>query len=249
VLEYPALVEAEDQTKIMIECKNLVKIYKNGNIETVALGGVSFKIKEGEFVSIIGPSGSGKSTLMHILGALDTPTSGEYFLDGQEVSKLSDDELSELRRNKIGFVFQSFNLLPRATVLRNVQISLLYTDVPAKEREERAKNALLKAGMEEGKFGNLSNQLSGGQMQRVAIARALINNPSIILADEPTGNLDTKTSRVVMDTLSELNIQGHTIILITHEMDVANCAKRIIHVRDGLIEKDEKNPKSEDCLT
>jgi putative ABC transport system ATP-binding protein len=232
----------------MIECKNLVKIYKNGDIETVALDGVSFKINAGEFVSIIGPSGSGKSTLMHILGALDTPTSGQYFLDGQEVSLLSDDELSELRRNKIGFVFQSFNLLPRATVLRNVQISLLYSDVPAKEREERAKKALLKAGMEEGKFGNLSNQLSGGQMQRVAIARALINNPSIILADEPTGNLDTKTSRVVMDTLSELNGQGHTIILITHEMDVANCAKRIIHVRDGLIEKDEKNPNAEDCL-
>jgi putative ABC transport system ATP-binding protein len=232
----------------MIECKNLVKIYKNGDIETVALGGVSFKINEGEFVSIIGPSGSGKSTLMHILGALDTPTSGEYFLDGQEVSKLSDDELSELRRNKIGFVFQSFNLLPRATVLRNVQISLLYSDVPAKEREERARKALLKAGMEESKFGNLSNQLSGGQMQRVAIARALINNPSIILADEPTGNLDTKTSRVVMDTLSELNGQGHTIILITHEMDVANCANRIIHVRDGLIEKDEKNPNAKDCL-
>jgi len=232
----------------MIECRNLVKIYKNGDIETIALGGVSFEIKEGEFVSIIGPSGSGKSTLMHILGALDTPTSGKYFLDGQEVSRLSDDELSELRRNKIGFVFQSFNLLPRATVLRNVQISLLYSDIPAKEREERARKALLKAGMEEGKFGNLSNQLSGGQMQRVAIARALINNPSIILADEPTGNLDTKTSRVVMDTLSELNEQGHTIILITHEMDVANCANRIIHVRDGLIEKDEINSRAKKCL-
>lgn len=240
--------EAEDRTKIMIECKNLVKIYKNGDIETAALGGVSFKINDGEFISIIGPSGSGKSTLMHILGALDTPTSGEYFLDGQQVSNLTDDELSKLRRDKIGFVFQSFNLLPRATVLRNVQISLLYSDIPSKEREERAKKSLLKAGMEESKFQNLSNQLSGGQMQRVAIARALINNPSIILADEPTGNLDTKTSRVVMDTLSELNKQGHTIILITHEMDVANCADRIIHVRDGIIEKDEKNPKADNCL-
>jgi putative ABC transport system ATP-binding protein len=242
------LEEAEDRTKIMIECKNLVKIYKNGDIETAALGGVSFKINDGEFISIIGPSGSGKSTLMHILGALDTPTSGEYFLDGQQVSNLTDDELSKLRRDKIGFVFQSFNLLPRATVLRNVQISLLYSDIPSKEREERAKKSLLKAGMEESKFQNLSNQLSGGQMQRVAIARALINNPSIILADEPTGNLDTKTSRVVMDTLSELNKQGHTIILITHEMDVANCADRIIHVRDGIIEKDEKNPKADNCL-
>lgn len=232
----------------MIECKNLVKIYKNGDVETIALNGVSFKVEAGEFISIIGPSGSGKSTLMHIIGALDTPTSGDYSLDGQAVSKLSDDELSILRRNKIGFVFQSFNLLPRATVLRNVQISLLYSDIPAKEREERAKKALLKAGMEENKFNNLSNQLSGGQMQRVAIARALINNPSIILADEPTGNLDTKTSKVVMDTFSELNKQGHTIVLITHEMDVANCANRIIHVRDGLIEKDEKNPKAENCL-
>jgi putative ABC transport system ATP-binding protein len=227
----------------MIECKNIVKIYENGDIDTAALNGVSFKISEGEFVSIIGPSGSGKSTLMHILGALDTPTSGEYFLDGQEVSRLSDDELSDLRRNKIGFVFQSFNLLPRATVLRNVQISLLYTDIPEKERLERTRKALLLAGLEENKFNNLSNQLSGGQMQRVAIARALINNPEVILADEPTGNLDTKTSRIVMDTFKELNKQGHTIILITHEMDVANCADRIIYVRDGKIEKDEINKR------
>lgn len=225
----------------MIACKNITKIYRNGDIETVALNSVSFHINEGEFVSIIGPSGSGKSTLMHIIGALDTPTSGEYFLDGHEVSKLNDDELSDLRRNKIGFVFQSFNLLPRTTVLQNVMLPLLYTGTTKEERIIRAKECLKYAGMEENKFMNLSNQLSGGQMQRVAIARALINNPSIILADEPTGNLDTKTSRIIMEALQELNKKGHTIILITHEMDVADCANRIIHIRDGAIERDEKN--------
>lgn len=225
----------------MINCKNLTKIYSNGDVETIALNDVSFEIGEGEFVSIIGPSGSGKSTLMHILGALDTPTSGKYFLDGHEVSKLSDDELSDLRGKKIGFVFQSFNLLPRTTVLRNVMLPLLYTDTGKEERLDRARECLRYAGMEENKFMNLSNQLSGGQMQRVAIARALINNPSIILADEPTGNLDTKTSHVVMSALQELNRKGHTIILITHEMDVADYANRIIHVRDGSIEKDEAN--------
>jgi len=225
----------------MIQCNNLTKVYRNGDVETVALGGVSFTINKGEFVSIIGPSGSGKSTLMHILGALDNPTSGEYHLDGREVSKLGDDELSELRRNKIGFVFQSFNLLPRTTVLRNVMLPLLYSDISPKDREQRARESLQYAGMEENKFKNLSNQLSGGQMQRVAIARALINNPSIILADEPTGNLDTKTSRIIMDAFKELNKKGHTIILITHEMDVADCANRIIHIRDGIIEKDVAN--------
>ena len=225
----------------MIECKNLKKIYTNGDVETAALNDVTFSIEKGEFVSIIGPSGSGKSTLMHIIGALDTPTSGEYSLDGKEVSKLSDDELSDLRRDKIGFVFQSFNLLPRTTVLRNVMLPLLYTNTTKKEREDRAKQALQYAGMEESKFHNLSNQLSGGQMQRVAIARALINNPAIILADEPTGNLDTKTSHLVMSALQELNKKGHTIILITHEMDVADYANRIIHIRDGMVEKDETN--------
>jgi len=208
----------------MIKCENITKIYKNGDVETVALDNVSFEIEEGEFVSIIGPSGSGKSTLMHILGALDSSTSGKYFLDGHEVSKLNDDQLSELRKDKIGFVFQSFNLLPRATVLRNVELSLLYSDVPGKVRVARSKEALRKAGLEESKFNNLSNQLSGGQMQRVAIARALINNPSIILADEPTGNLDTKTSQVVMDTFRQLNDTGHTIVLITHEPDIAQHA-------------------------
>ncbi|MEI6587876.1 MAG: ABC transporter ATP-binding protein [Candidatus Moraniibacteriota bacterium] len=232
----------------MIECRNLVKTYVNGDMKTNALNGVSFGIKKGEFVSIIGPSGSGKSTLMHILGALDTPTTGQYFLDGFEVSKLNDDELSDLRRNKIGFVFQSFNLLPRTTVLRNVMLPLLYSGMSHPEREEKARACLRYAGMEESKFGNLSNQLSGGQMQRVAIARALINDPAIILADEPTGNLDTKTSATVMKAFQELHQKGHTIILITHEMDVADCANRIIYVRDGVIEKDVLNKPQDHFL-
>jgi putative ABC transport system ATP-binding protein len=222
----------------MIECTNLTKIYRNGDVETRALRGVSFHIKKGEFVAIIGPSGSGKSTLMSILGALDTPTGGTYFLEGREVSTLDDDELSDVRHTKIGFVFQSFNLLPRTTVLRNVMLPLLYTDTSEKEREQRAIEALAYAGMEKDKLYSLSNQLSGGQMQRVAIARSLINRPAIILADEPTGNLDTKTSQIVMQTFRKLNDEGHTIILITHELEIAQYAKRIISIRDGLIEKD-----------
>lgn len=225
----------------MIDCKNLTKTYRMGDVETMALKGVSFKIEKGEFVAIIGPSGSGKSTLMHILGALDAPSEGTYILDGREVSQLGDDELSQLRREKIGFVFQAFNLLPRTTVLRNVMLPLLYTRTSMKEREERAKKCLLLAGMEENKFLNLSNQLSGGQMQRVAIARALINEPAIILADEPTGNLDTKTSRIVMQTFQELHQRGHTIVLITHEPEIAAYAERVITIRDGVIEKDVKN--------
>ncbi|MCL5775225.1 MAG: ABC transporter ATP-binding protein [Patescibacteria group bacterium] len=223
----------------MIECKNLTKAYKSGDSETVVLKGVSFSIKSGEFVAIMGPSGSGKSTLMHILGALDTPTSGSYFLDGQDVSKLSDDELAEVRKKRIGFVFQAFNLLPRATVLRNVALPLVYAEVDRDAREKAARAALLSAGMEEARFLHLSNQLSGGQMQRVAIARALVNNPAMILADEPTGNLDTQTGEVVLKTFQELNDQGKTIVLITHEHDVAAHAKRIIHIRDGNITQDE----------
>jgi len=224
----------------MIECKNLYKTYINGDVETRAVCGISFKVEKGEFVAIIGPSGSGKSTLMHILGALDTPTSGKYFLEGKEISKMGEDELSDLRREKIGFVFQAFNLLPRTTALQNVMLPLIYSGMPMKEREAKARETLKYVGLEENKFLNLSNQLSGGQMQRVAVARALINDPSIILADEPTGNLDTKTGRVVMKTFQELNEKGHTIVIITHEKEITDFAKRIISIRDGLIEKDTK---------
>jgi putative ABC transport system ATP-binding protein len=228
----------------MIELKNIKKIYKSGNVETEALKGVSFTIRDGEFVAIMGPSGSGKSTLMHILGALDTPTSGTYLLDGKDVSTFSDDELADIRKDKIGFVFQSFNLLPRTTVLRNVILPLVYAEVSHEEREKRAKAALLAAGLDASHLYHLSNQLSGGQIQRVAIARALVNNPSMILADEPTGNLDTKTGEIVLGTFQKLNKeQGRTIILITHEHDVAEHADRIIFVRDGLIVEDGSNHK------
>ncbi|MBP6858250.1 MAG: ABC transporter ATP-binding protein [Candidatus Pacebacteria bacterium] len=223
----------------MIEIKNITKKYVNGDNETHALRGVSFTIEDGEFVAIMGPSGSGKSTLMHILGALDTPTSGHYKLDGKDVSKLTDDELAEIRRDHIGFVFQSFNLLPRASVLRNVTLPLVYAGIPVHEREERAKKALMSAGMSEDRFDHKSNQLSGGQIQRVAIARALVNDPKLILADEPTGNLDTQTGNIVLGTFQRLNKElGRTIILITHERDVAEHADRIIHIRDGEIVED-----------
>jgi len=226
--------------KNIIECKNITKTYINGeNIATI-LKGISFNIQEGEFVAIMGPSGSGKSTLMHILGALDNPTTGQYFLDGHDVSKLNDDELADIRMNKIGFVFQSFNLLPRTTVLRNVILPLIYKNIDEEEAEERAKKAIINAGLDESKIHNLSNQLSGGQMQRVAIARALVNNPSLILADEPTGNLDTKTGEIVLATFQKLNKEnGHTIVLITHEPDIAEHADRIITIRDGLIIEDK----------
>ena len=228
---------------MIIEVKDITKTYASGGSEPFqALKGINFSIQKGEFVAIMGPSGSGKSTLMHILGALDTATSGTYFLDNKDVSTLSDDQLADIRKNNIGFVFQSFNLLPRATVLRNVELPLVYDGVPKEKREARAKEALAKAGLDEKYFHHLSNQLSGGQIQRVAIARALVNDPAIILADEPTGNLDTKTGNIVLATFQKLNKEfGRTIILITHEPDVAEHADRILFIRDGLL---SENPNS-----
>src|SRR5580693_5188631 len=228
----------------MIEVKNITKSYGSGDTAFQALKGISFTINDGEFVAIMGPSGSGKSTTMHILGCLDTPTTGEYLLDHKDVSTLKDDELAEIRKDKIGFVFQSFNLLPRTTVLRNVMLPLVYAGVPEEERERRASVALISAGMTESHFYHKSNELSGGQIQRVAIARALVNDPTLILADEPTGNLDTKTGEIVLGTFQKLNEDhGRTIVLITHEPDVAEHAQRIIMIRDGLLISDQKAHK------
>lgn len=229
-------------SKTMIEIKDITKSYGHGDTEFQALKGISFSIEDGEFVAIMGPSGSGKSTLMHILGCLDTPTTGSYFLDGKDVSKLSDEELAEIRKDKIGFVFQAFNLLPRTTVMRIVTLPLIYAGVDEKSREARATASLSAVGLPETHFYHKSNELSGGQIQRVAIARSLVNNPSLILADEPTGNLDTKTGEIVLGTFQKLNKElGNTIILITHEPDVAEHAKRIITIRDGVIVSDKKN--------
>lgn len=225
----------------MIECDKISKTYQNGEMETRVLKDVSFKIKEGEFVAIMGQSGSGKSTLMHIVGCLDVPTGGKYLLDGKDVAKLSDDELAVIRAQKIGFVFQSFNLLPRATALRNVMVPLVYSSVSGEERKNKAKESLKMSAFPENFWSYRSNQLSGGMMQRVAIARALVNNPRIILADEPTGNLDTKTGESVLDTFQNLHMNHScTIVLITHELYVAEHAERIIQIKDGQIVNDAK---------
>ncbi|WP_371378172.1 ABC transporter ATP-binding protein [Sporomusa aerivorans] len=220
-----------------IALANITKTYQMGDTLVAALAGVSLDIREGEFTAIMGPSGSGKSTLMNILGCLDRPTTGSYKLDGQEVATLSDDELASTRNKKIGFVFQNFNLLPRITALDNVALPLVYAGVAAKERKERAAAALASVGLEK-RMDHLPNELSGGQRQRVAIARALVNEPTIIMADEPTGALDTKSGDEVMDIFKTLNSYGRTIILVTHEPDIAAHAKRVIHVRDGLIVRD-----------
>jgi putative ABC transport system ATP-binding protein len=223
----------------ILEVKDLVKIYSTAADETPALGGVSLAIQRGEFVAIMGPSGSGKSTLMNILGCLDTPTTGTYTLDGVDVSDLDDEQLAEIRATRIGFVFQSFNLLPRATVLRNVELPMIYTKVPLTRREDKAASALKAVGLDESRWTHRSNELSGGQMQRVAIARALVNDPAIILADEPTGNLDTRTGEVILATFRALQEQGRTIVLITHEHSVAAHADRAVHLLDGLIVSSE----------
>ncbi|MCL6558197.1 MAG: ABC transporter ATP-binding protein [Firmicutes bacterium] len=224
----------------MIEVNHISKIYRNDQVETVALADISFKVEEGEFVAIMGPSGSGKSTLMYILGCLDTPTAGTYVLDGKEVGKLKDDEQAYIRNRKIGFVFQSYNLLPRLSALKNVMLPMTYGGIPKAERSERAAQLLGKVGLGD-RLEHKPSQLSGGQQQRVAIARALAMNPSIILADEPTGNLATAQGEQIMAIFQELNNQGHTIIMITHEQNIAAYAKRIIYIRDGKVVSDSGN--------
>lgn len=226
----------------MINVKNISKIYKSGDLETTALDNISFNINKGEFVAIMGPSGSGKSTLMHIIGALDSPTSGQYFLDGEDVSKLKDDELAVVRNKKIGFIFQAFNLLPRTSALKNVMLPMRYAGVPEHERRSRAQKYLKMVGLGE-RMNHGSNQLSGGQQQRVAIARGLAMNPSILLADEPTGNIASSQSEEIMEIFQKLNDEGHTIVMITHEPDIAEHAKRVIHIRDGRIVDDSEKHK------
>ena len=221
----------------LIETNDLWKTYTMGSEEIHALRGVSISIERGEYVAIMGPSGSGKSTLMNLIGCLDTPSKGTYLLNHKQVGEMNDDELARIRNEEIGFVFQTFNLLPRATALHNVELPLVYAGVPAKERQERARGALARVELTD-RMGHRPNELSGGQRQRVAVARALVNNPSILLADEPTGNLDTKTGVEIMQLFARLHEGGNTIVLVTHEADVAAHASRAIHIRDGQVEKD-----------
>ena len=224
---------------VIIKTEDLWKTYDMGAAQVNALSGVSFEIERGEYVAIMGPSGSGKSTLMNLIGCLDTPTRGKYWLNGRLVSELTDDELAYIRNKEIGFVFQTFNLLSRATSLHNVELPLIYNGTPAAERTVRAQDALRKVELGD-RMEHKPNELSGGQRQRVAVARALVNNPSIILADEPTGNLDTATGVEIMNLFDRLNAAGNTIVLVTHEHDVAARARRIIHIRDGKVARDEK---------
>jgi putative ABC transport system ATP-binding protein len=223
----------------LIETRDLWKTYVMGDEEIHALRGVSIQIERGEYVAIMGPSGSGKSTLMNLIGCLDTPTKGSYLLNNKEVAAMNDDDLAQIRNEEIGFVFQTFNLLPRATALHNVELPLIYAGVSGKERQERARQALEKVDLT-ARASHRPNELSGGQRQRVAIARALVNNPSILLADEPTGNLDSKTGNEIMGVFERLHGTGNTIILVTHEADIAAYAHRVIHIRDGQVEKDAK---------
>jgi putative ABC transport system ATP-binding protein len=226
----------------IIETRDLWKTYVMGSEEIHALRGVNIEIGSGEYVAIMGPSGSGKSTLMNLIGCLDTPTKGSYLLNGKQVSQMNDNELARIRNEEIGFVFQTFNLLPRASALHNVELPLIYAGVASKDRQERAKDALRKVELES-RMMHRPNELSGGQRQRVAIARALVNNPSILLADEPTGNLDSKTGVEIMALFDRLHSGGNTIVLVTHESDIAAHAHRVVHIRDGQVEKDVKSPR------
>ena len=225
-------------TGTVIRTENLAKVYEMGAEQVHALRGVDLEIRKGEYVAIMGPSGSGKSTLMNLIGCLDSPSSGKYWLAGRLVSELDDDELAYIRNKEIGFVFQTFNLLPRATALHNVELPLIYNGTPAEERVEKAKAALGRVDLTD-RMHHKPNELSGGQRQRVAIARALVNSPSIVLADEPTGNLDSRTGEEIMGLFQNLHRQGNTIILVTHENDIARHAHRVIHIRDGRIASDE----------
>ena len=224
---------------VVIRTEGLTKVYEMSAEQVHALSGIDVEIRKGEYVAIMGPSGSGKSTLMNLIGCLDSPSAGRYWLAGRLVSDLDDDELAYIRNKEIGFVFQTFNLLPRATALHNVELPLIYNGTPAEERVERAKQALERVDLIP-RMNHKPNELSGGQRQRVAIARALVNNPSIVLADEPTGNLDSKTGEEIMSLFENLHLQGNTIILVTHEMDIAQHAHRVIFIRDGKIASDEK---------
>lgn len=224
----------------IIDIRNIAKIYEMGEEEVHALRDVTLTVGSNEYIALMGPSGSGKSTLMNMLGCLDTPSSGTYLFKGENVNDLSDDELAEIRNAEIGFVFQTFNLLPRASALQNVELPLVYAGASKHEREERAEQALIRVGLAD-RIDHRPNELSGGQRQRVAIARALVTDPSIILADEPTGNLDSKTGQDIMNLFDELYNAGNTVILVTHEEDIARHARRIVRLRDGLIEADEEN--------
>ncbi len=224
---------------MLIDVRSLTKVYEMGDVKVHALRGVTFTVESGEFIAIVGPSGSGKSTMMDILGCLAKPSEGEYYLEEQEIGQLSDNRLAEIRNRKIGFVFQSFNLLQRTTALHNVELPLIYSGLSRKERRRRAFEALESVGLAD-RVHHKSNEMSGGQIQRVAIARALVNNPSMIFADEPTGNLDTRSGGEIMAIFDHLNEVGNTIIMVTHEPEIAAHARRILHIRDGLIERDEQ---------
>lgn len=222
----------------MLEIKKITKVYKMGEVLVNALRGVSFHIDKGQFVAIMGPSGSGKTTLMHIIGCLDHPSEGSFIMDGEDISKVNDNKLAEIRNKKIGFVFQQFNLLNRVNILNNVEVPLIYAGVNSKKRKNLVKQVLESVGLSN-RLKHRPNEISGGEKQRAAIARALVNNPLIILADEPTGNLDTKNGEEIMGIFNKLHQEGHTIIVVTHELEIARHAQRIIHLRDGLIENDE----------